>query len=372
MRIPLTPDPCEGVRRPVWRVQTEQATNAEVAQVQLEQLLADTDHRHSAGTARPTEAEALDAYSQAVIRAVELIGPSVVSVGIAKRAPEELQRRGLPELRGAGSGVIIAPDGYVLTNSHVVRSAERIELHLQDGRMLPANIVGDDPHSDLALLRVLDSGLPAAELGDSSRLRVGQLVVAVGNPLGFQATVTAGVISALGRTLRTERGRLIENVIQTDAPLNPGNSGGPLVDSRGQVIGINTAVIAGSQGICFAIPVNAAKWVVSALIREGRVRRAYLGIMGQTVSLDRRLAVRHRIEAPTAVRVAEVHAGTAAERAGIRPGDLLVILGDSPIGSLDDLQLTLGRHRIGEPLVVQLIRNGEGITIEVRPTELPD
>jgi S1-C subfamily serine protease len=197
-------------------------------------------------------------------------------------------------------------------------------------------------------------------------------VVAVGNPLGFQATVTAGVISALGRTLRTERGRLIENVIQTDAPLNPGNSGGPLVDFRGQVIGINTAVIAGSQGICFAIPVNAAKWVVSALMREGRVRRAYLGIMGQTVSLDRRLALRHRLETPTAVRVAEVHAGTAAERAGIRAGDLIVILGDSPIGSLDDLQLSLGRHRLGESLAVHIVRNGERISLEVRPTDLPE
>lgn len=340
--------------------------------MQLEQLLADTDHRHPAGTAPPVETEALDAYSQAVIRAVELIGPSVVSVGIARRAPEELQRRGLPELRGAGSGVIIAPDGYVLTNSHVVRSAERIELHLQDGRTLPARVVGDDPHSDLALLRAPDSGLPAADLGDSSRLRVGQLVVAAGNPLGFQATVTAGVISALGRTLRTESGRLIENVIQTDAPLNPGNSGGPLVDSRGKVIGINTALIAGSQGICFAIPVNAAKWVVSDLIREGRVRRAYLGIMGQTVSLDRRLAVRYGLGTSSAVRVAEVHPGTAAERAGIRPGDLIVALGDSPIGSLDDLQLSLGRHRLGEPLSVQIVRNGERTTFVVRPSELPD
>ena len=338
----------------------------------MEPILSDTNGTHHAAAAASVDGEALDAYSRAVIGAVERIGPSVVSVGIARRAPEELQRRGLPELRGAGSGVIIAPDGYVLTISHVVRSAERIELHLQDGRTLPAVIVGDDPHSDLALVRALDSSLPAAELGDSSRLQVGQLVVAVGNPLGFQATVTAGVISALGRTLRTERGRLIENVIQTDAPLNPGNSGGPLVDFRGQVIGINTAVIAGSKGICFAIPVNAAKWVVSALIREGRVQHAYLGIMGQTVSLDRRLALRHRLETPTAVRVAEVHAGTAAERAGIRAGDLIVILGDSPVGTLDDLQLTLGRQRLGEPLAVHIVRNGERITLEVRPTELPD
>jgi len=340
--------------------------------LRLEHILSDTNGTHRAAVPASVDGEALDAYSRAVIGAVERIGPSVVSVGIARRAPEELQRRGLPELRGAGSGVIIAPDGYVLTNSHVVRSAERIELHLQDGRTLPAVVVGDDPHSDLALVRALDSGLPAAELGDSSRLRVGQLVVAVGNPLGFQATVTAGVISALGRTLRTETGRLIENVIQTDAPLNPGNSGGPLVDFRGQVIGINTAVIAGSQGICFAIPVNAAKWVVSALIREGRVHRAYLGILGHTVSLDRRLALRHRLETLTAVRVAEVHAGTAAEWAGLRTGDLIVILGDSPIGSLDDLQLILGRHRLGEPLAVHIVRNGERIALEVRPTELPD
>jgi S1-C subfamily serine protease len=338
----------------------------------VDQLLSDANGTHRTAVPASVDGEALDAYSRAVIGAVERIGPSVVSVGIARRAPEERLRRGLPELRGAGSGVIIAPDGYVLTNSHVVRSAERIQLHLQDGRTLPASVVGDDPHSDLALVRALDSSLPAAELGDSSRLRVGQLVVAVGNPLGFQATVTAGVISALGRSLRTESGRLIENVIQTDAPLNPGNSGGPLVDFRGQVIGINTAVIAGSQGICFATPVNAAKWVVSALIREGRVRRAYLGIMGQTVSLDRRLALRYRLGTLSAVRVAEVHPETAAERAGIRPGDLVVALGGSSIGSLDDLQLTLGRHGIGEPLAVHIIRNGEQIALEVHPTELPD
>ncbi len=340
--------------------------------VQLVELLAETNSRHPAGMSPPIEAEALDAYSQAVIRAVERIGPAVVSVGVARRAPEELQRRGLPELRGAGSGVIIAPDGYVLTNSHVARGAERIEIHLQDERAVLAQLVGDDVHSDLALLRVPASGLPAAELGESSTLRVGQLVVAVGNPLGFEATVTAGVISALGRTLRTERGRLIENVIQTDAALNPGNSGGPLVDTRGQVIGINTAVIAGSQGICFAIPANAAKWVVSALIREGRVRRAYLGIMAQTVTLDRRLAVRHRIEPPTGVRITEVQPDTAAATSGLRPGDLVVKLGDNPIASLDDLQLTLGRHAIGDSLSIQVLRAGERITLEARPTELPD
>jgi len=340
--------------------------------MRLEPLLAENTDRHPPGKPGSTEAEALDAYSQAVIGAVERIGPAVVSVGMARRAPEELLRRGLPELRGAGSGVIIAPDGYVLTNSHVVRTAERIEIHLSDGRALSAHLVGDDVHSDLAVLRVPASGLPAAELGDSSALRVGQLVIAIGNPMGFEATVTAGVISALGRTLRTERGRLIENVIQTDAALNPGNSGGPLVDTRGQVVGINTAVIAGSQGICFAVPANAAKWVVSALIREGRVRRAYLGILAQTVTLDRRLAVRHRIQAATGVRITEVQPDTAAATAGLRPGDILVALGDQPIASLDDLQLALGRHAIGDPLSVQILRAGERLTLVARPTELLD
>jgi S1-C subfamily serine protease len=320
----------------------------------------------------PDDGQVFDAYSQAVIQAVDRVGPAVVSLGMARPAPERLKRRGLPELRGAGSGVLIAPDGYILTNSHVVRSAHRIEVRLQDGRTLQAQLVGDDPYTDLAVIRVPEAGLPVAELGDSSRLRVGQLVVAVGNPLGFQATVTTGVISALGRTLRAETGRLIENVIQTDAALNPGNSGGPLADSRGTVVGINTAVIAGSQGICFAIPVNAAKWVVSQLIREGRVRRAYLGIQAQVVTLDRRLAVAYHIEAPTGVRVSEVHPDTAAARAGIQAGDLITKIGDTPVATLDDLQLALARHPIGDSVQVQILRTPEWLTLEVHPTELPE
>jgi S1-C subfamily serine protease len=317
------------------------------------------------------DAAAHDAYSQAVIGAVERVGPAVVSLGIARPAPEQWQRRGMPELRGAGSGVIIAPDGYILTNSHVVHSARVIEARLQDGRTLPAELVGDDPYSDLALIRVPEGGLPVATLGDSSHLRVGQLVVAIGNPLGFQATVTAGVISALGRTLRAETGQLIENVIQTDAPLNPGNSGGPLSDSRGMIIGINTAVIAGSQGICFAIPVNTAKWVASQLIREGRVRRAYLGIAAQVISVNRRVAVAHHIASPTVVRISEVHPDTAAAEAGLQVGDVILKIGDTAVATLDDLVLALGRHTIGKATQVEILRGAERRSMEIRPTELP-
>ncbi len=337
----------------------------------LEFLRSDVDGGQRA-TATIDDGVALDAYSEAVVGAVDRVGPAVVSLGMARPAPERLQRRGMPELRGAGSGVIIAPDGYILTNSHVVHAASRIEARLQDGRSLTAQLVGDDPYSDLAVIRAPVGGLPVAELGDSSHLRVGQLVVAVGNPLGFQATVTAGVISALGRTLRAETGRLIENVIQTDAALNPGNSGGPLADSRGTVIGINTAVIAGSQGICFAIPVNTAKWVAYQLIREGRVRRAYLGIGAQVVPLDRRFTVAHRIERPTAVRITDVHPATAAAEAGLRVGDLILGIGGDPVATLDDLMLALGRHVIGESVPVEILRGAERITVTVRPTELPE
>jgi len=320
--------------------------------------------------ARPSETETQDAYSQAVISAVERVGPAVVSVGLAMRAPEQLKRRGVSEIRGVGSGVIITPDGYVLTNGHVVQSAERIEVRLQDGRNFPVRIVGNDPHSDLAVLSVLESGLPSAELGDSSRVRVGQLVVAIGNPLGFQTTVTAGVISALGRTLRTQTGRLIENVIQTDAALNPGNSGGPLVDSSGRVIGINTAIIAGSQGICFSIPINTAKWIASQLIREGRVRRSYLGVSGQTIVLDRRLIVRYRLRSSTGVMVTEVQPDSAAASAGLKPGDVIILVGNNPIASPDDLQLVLSRHPVGVPLAIDVIRSRERFTFEAFPTEL--
>jgi S1-C subfamily serine protease len=312
----------------------------------------------------PAEAEALDAYSQAVVHAVEQVGPAVVSVmtGGVRRG-----RGG--EARGGGSGVVIAPDGYVLTNSHVVAEASRVEIMLSDGRRLPAQVVGADPHTDLAVVRVAASGLPAATLGDSGRLRVGQLVVAIGNPLGFQATVTAGVISALGRTLRAQTGRLIDNVIQTDAALNPGNSGGPLVDSRGTVIGLNTAIIAFSQGLCFAIPVNTARWVAAQLIRDGRVRRAWLGITAQAAPLGREVVLRHRLAADRAVGVVEVQPGSPADRAGLRSGDVIVALHGVPIVSADDLQRALGAERIGVPVPVEVLRDGERVRLQATPAE---
>jgi S1-C subfamily serine protease len=340
--------------------------------VKIKRIRSESGVLKQSAEVRSHEAEILDAYSQAVISAVERVGPAVVSVGLAMSAPEQLKRRGVSEIRGVGSGVIITPDGYVLTNSHVVQSAEKIEVRLQDGRNFPVRIVGNDPHSDLAVLSILESGLPTAELGDSSQLRVGQLVVAIGNPLGFQTTVTAGVISALGRTLRTQTGRLIENVIQTDAALNPGNSGGPLVDSRGRVIGINTAIIAGSQGICFSMPINTAKWIASQLIREGRVRRSYLGVSGQTTGLDRRLIVRYRLKRSTGVMVTEVQPDSAAANAGIKPGDIIILVGNNAISSLDDLQLVLSRHPVGVPLAIDILRYRERVTFEAFPAELPD
>jgi len=338
----------------------------------MHQVLSDLDYGQRPAVPPSQDADILDAYSRAVVGAVETVGPAVVSVGMARRAPEMWRRRGMPEMRGAGSGVIITPDGYILTNSHVVNGADRIEIRLQDGRELQAAPVGDDPHSDLAVVRVQETGLPSAELGDSSALRVGQLVIAIGNPLGFQATVTTGVVSALGRTLRAQTGRLIENVIQTDAALNPGNSGGPLVDFRGRVIGINTAIIYGSQGICFAIPSSTARWVVGQLIREGRVRRAYLGVSGQTVRLERREVLEHGVASPTAVRVMEVQPHTAAADAGLVPGDLITRAGETAIASADDLQRVLGRHPVGQPLGLEILRGGRRLTLTARPTELPD
>src|SRR6267143_1801220 len=316
------------------------------------------------------DAELLDAYSRAVINAAEKVGPAVVSVEVRQR----VERRGRParEMPGHGSGFVFTPDGFILTNSHVVHGATRIDAAFASGRRLRAELVGDDPDSDLAVIRVSPVSLTAAEFGDSSTLRVGQLVIAIGNPLGFQSTVTAGVVSALGRSFRSVTGRLMENVIQTDAALNPGNSGGPLVDFRGRVVGINTAVIMGSQGISFAIPSSTARWVAGQLIREGRVRRAYLGVSGQTVKLQRREVIEYAAAAPTAVRIIEVQPNTAASNAALKAGDLVTKVGEVTVTSVDDLQRALGRHAIGAPLAVEIVRDGRRLTVTTHPTELPD
>ena len=320
----------------------------------------------SAPNASPPDAQLFDAYSSAVIGAVERVGPTVLHLEV------ELAARGRGRARGGtGSGFVFTPDGFALTNSHVVSGARAIRATLADGTSHRAELVGDDPESDLAVIRLDAAGLTSAELADSSALRPGQLVVAIGNPLGFQATVTTGVVSALGRSIRAQSGRLIAGIIQTDAALNPGNSGGPLVDSRGRVIGVNTAVIAGAQGICFAIPVNTARFVIPRLIRDGRVHRSYLGVVGQSVRLSRRRMQLSHLASGGGVLVTDVAVGSPAGRAGIHPRDIIVRYGESPIGSVDDLHALLTDERVGVREAVVLLREGVTRTVEVEPERQP-
>jgi S1-C subfamily serine protease len=323
-----------------------------------------------AGAVEADERRALDAYSQIVVDAAELAGPSVVS--IRRRRADWRAREPFEPATGAGSAVIVSPDGYALSNHHVVDGAERLEALLADGSSLDADLVGSDPATDLALLRLGGSGLPAARLGASEGLRAGQLVVAIGNPFGLQATVTAGVISAVHRTLRGVGGRLIEDVIQTDAALNPGNSGGALVDSAGAVIGINTAIVGGAQGICFAVPIDTAKWVIPELLREGRVVRGYLGFAGQTTPLDRRLARRLGLGVPAAVVVMGVGEGGPAAAAGLVPGDLILAVDGQPTPSVDAIHKLLDRKSIGRTLPVRLVRNGRALELPVTVAAQPD
>ena len=303
-----------------------------------------------------------DDYSRAVTRVVDAIAPSVVSIGVTHGGS-----RGGPGKAGAGSGFVFADDGLILTNSHVVEHADRVEVALPDGRECSADVVGCDPDTDLAVVRITAGDLTAAALGDSTRLRPGQLVVAIGNPYGFQHTVTAGVVSALGRSLRSRSGRLIEQVIQTDAALNPGNSGGPLVASDARVVGVNTAIIAGGQGLSFAVPISTALLVVPALLRDGRVRRGYLGIAGQTVPLLRRVTRFHHLAQGSGVLVTSIEAGAPADRAGVKDGDLIVSLDDAPITSLDDLHRALTDDRIGRRARLGILRGTHRLdtTVEV-------
>ncbi len=324
--------------------------------------------RPPAAEAAATDAQILDAYSRAVISAVDKVGPAVVHIQV-EGPGLAAQRRGAPA-RGSGSGVVVAPDGLILTNSHVVHGAGAIAVLTQDGRRLPARPLGDDPDTDLALIRV-DAAvtLPAAALGDSRALRVGQLVVAIGNPLGFECTVTAGVVSGLARSLRARAGRLIDDVIQTDAALNPGNSGGPLVTSGGEVVGVNTAVILGAQGICFAVASNTARYVLGHLIRHGRVRRSVIGIAGQQTAIPRRLARFHNLGQESGVRVAGVEAGGPAARAGIEIGDILIAIDGKAAGGVDDLVRLLTEDQVGRATELLLLRGAELKRLVVFPAE---
>jgi S1-C subfamily serine protease len=309
----------------------------------------------------PGDPALLDAYSRTVIAAVERVGPAVAHVEVSL----EGARR-----RGAGSGFVFTPDGFLLTNSHVVHSARAIRVSFADGLARDADLVGEDPHTDTALLRIGASGLAAAPLGSSRGLRVGQLAIAIGNPYGFQQTVTSGVVSALGRSLRAQSGRLIDDVLQTDAALNPGNSGGPLVDSGAQVIGVNTAIIPGAQGICFAVSIDTVKWAVGELMRHGRVRRGQLGLAGMSAPLDRRIPQRLGLANSAAVRVESLVPGGPAAQAGVEPGDLLLALDGVPVNGVDDLHRALTAERIGRAARLTLLRGARLLTLELRPTEL--
>jgi S1-C subfamily serine protease len=311
------------------------------------------------------DAQLLDAYSQAVVGVARRVSPSVVKIEAGRRADRD------PE--GGGSGFVLTPDGHVLTNSHVVHGARKLEVTLADGRRMSGHLVGDDPATDLAVVRLYEpTDLVPVTLGDSATLEVGQLVIAIGNPYGFEATVTAGVVSALGRSLRSRSGRLIDDVIQTDAALNPGNSGGPLCDSRGAVIGVNTAVIRMAQGLCFAIGVNTAKFVVSRLLRDGHVRRSWLGVAGQNVPLPRLQQRAHELAVASGVRVMSVERRSPAEAAGLKPGDVIVGYGMSKVATVDDLHRLLTDEQVGASATLRVIRGTEVQTLPVIPSLAPN
>ncbi len=311
----------------------------------------------------------LDSYSQAVTAAVEKVSPSVVNVEVHRQASGRARAGEPRERRGGGSGFVFTPDGLILTNSHVVHDATRIEVALADGRRATAHTIGDDPATDIAVIRIDAGGLQAVSLGDSQHLRPGQMAIAIGNPYGFQSTVTAGVISALGRSLRSYSGRLIEDVIQTDAALNPGNSGGPLVDSRGQVIGVNTATILPAQGICFAIGINTAKFVASRLLRDGRIRRSYIGVSAQTVPIHRRVVRFYGLPRETGVVVVGIEERSPARTAGVREGDVIVALDEKPVAGVDDLHRLLTDVEAGARCAVTVIRHTEKLVLPIFPEE---
>ena len=326
------------------------------------------EFEQSNASAVRNDAALLDEYSRTVVGAVDRVAPSVVNIDIKQRVNG---RRGPREIGGSGSGFIIAPDGFILTNSHVVHGAVEVTVTLQDGREYPAQLIGDDPDTDLAVIRIDAPQLAHVRLADSESLRVGQVVIAIGNPLGFQASVTAGVISALGRSMHAQSGRLIDNIIQTDAALNPGNSGGPLVNSAGEVIGVNTAMIRPAQGICFAIGSNTAKFVAGWLIRDGRIRRSYIGVAGQNVPIHRRIIRFYNLPLETGVLVVSVENESPAAQTGLREGDVIVAFNDQPISSIHDLHKMLIGEHIGVYSQITIIRHTEKVTLAITPAESP-
>jgi len=323
----------------------------------------DRDTAFVSSRASSQDEELLDAYSSAVVSVVEAVSPSVVHVQVRGA------RRGVVA-QGSGSGTILSPDGIVLTNNHVVEGAASIELALTDSRRFAARVLGRDPDTDIAVLRADTSDrLPAARLGNSKKLKAGQIAIAIGNPLGFESTVTAGIISAVGRSLRAQNGRLIGDVIQTDAALNPGNSGGPLVNSRAEVIGVNTAVILGAQGICFSVAANTAQHVLTQVLRHGRVRRARLGIAGDQVALPQRLKARTGLTQDSGVRVVEVQPGSPAQSGGLEPGDVIVALDKDVVTGIDDIARILDGSRIDMRVAIRIVREGRLETVDIVPTE---
>ena len=314
------------------------------------------------------QVEVLDAYSRAVVSAAHAASPAVVNIEVRHRAEAGGDpRRG--NRGGSGSGFIFTPDGFILTNSHVVHGADMIGVTLADGRSYPAKLVGEDPQTDLAVLDIDAPNLASAKFGDSSAIRVGQLVIAIGNPYGFQYTVTAGVVSNLARSFRSSTGRLIDNIIQTDAALNPGNSGGPLINSRGEVIGVNTAIINGAQGICFAIPANLAQFIASRLMRDGHVKRSYIGVSGQNVPLHRRVVRFFNLPVETGVMVLNLEPESPAARAGVLEGDVVVEADGRPIPDIDALQKLMTDERVGMTFPVVVIRRTERLTLHVTAAE---
>ena len=314
------------------------------------------------------DVDLLDAYSAAVVNVAARVSPSVVKIDVrGAPVPERARRSGPEDPGGSGSGFVFTPDGYVLTNSHVVHGSREIRITFPDGESVRADLVGDDPATDLAVVKAWAADLPAVTFGDSGKLKVGQLVVAIGNPLGFQCTVTAGVVSALGRSLRSRSGRLIDDVVQTDAALNPGNSGGPLVTARGDVVGVNTAMIAVAQGICFAIGINTASFVVGRLLRDGHIRRSFIGVAGQSVPLVRKLVRHHGLDTEGGVFVVSVESGSPAASAGLRPGDIVVGFAGHPVRGIDDLHRHLTEERVGESSDLTILRGASKLALRVTP-----